>query len=120
MRKFYEVCFRWNNNDSEEGTFTETTFANDEDDAEKIVATSMAHSSDSGINADDPDALARYVAEASDRLEYVTDLQLSIPHHIESVFFDELYPDGKRRQLNMEALAELPGEHRDRVLAPAR
>ncbi|MBN3760893.1 hypothetical protein [Burkholderia sp. Ac-20365] len=115
MRNYYEVCIRWNDNDAEEGTFTESVFANDEDEASEAVATSMAGSS-SDVDNSNPDEVARFVEEALQRVSYVTNVVSSLPDDISSVFFDELFPDGVSRQINLDALAVLLSEHRDQII----
>ncbi|WP_321945344.1 hypothetical protein [Paraburkholderia sp. J10-1] len=120
MRKYWEVSIRWNDNNSEEGTFTESVFADDDVQAQRLVAESMACSDDSEIDPDDEGEFAEFVASALQRVDSVSEVGKSLPDDIESVFFDELFPDGQRRSINMNALAALLAEHRDRVLTPAR
>lgn len=116
MRKYYTVCIRWNDNDSEEGTFTESTHADSEDQAIRLIAESMSQSSSAEIDQDDEDEVRAFVSSAIDRVEYCDLVNASIPDDLRNVFFDELFPDGNLRQLDMKGLAKLLAENRERVL----
>jgi len=118
MRTCWEISIRWSDIDREQGLFTESAFCETQKEGIQDVAESMAQSAPD-LNLGDKAAVDRFVERAISRVESVTDTSAQLPFDIGNVFCDELFPDGRHRQIDMNALAALLAEHRESVLKPA-
>lgn len=118
MRKCWEISIRWSDIDRQQGLFTDSAFCTTQEDAIRGVAESMAQSAPD-LDPNDNAAIDRFVERAVERVESVTDTSAQLPFDIGNVFCDELFPDGCRRDIDMNALAALLSEHRDSVLKRA-
>lgn len=118
MKNLWNVMLPWawnGNPNDEEGTYTTTVEGADEDEAKRRAAEEMADSGEKEF-VDDEDR-AKYIATRLTGWGDVYPQQAQLRQDLASVFEDELFPDGVRRNLNLEALGKLLAEHRAVLVA---
>lgn len=117
MKNLWNVMlpWAWNCNPAdEESTYSTTVEAVDEDAAKLAAATEMADSDEKEFMDDDD--RAKYIRSRVAGWGDVYPQQAQLRQDLASVFEDELFPDGVRREINLEALGRLLAEHRAALL----
>ena len=111
----------WSGDADDEGTYSTAVGAADCEAAVRAAAEEMADSGSKHFG-DDPEGddfkeeRQRYV---DSRCEGWADAYLAVSQleqDLAAVFADELFPNGVRREIDLEALGRLIGSHRDYVL----
>lgn len=119
MKALWNVMLPWawnGNPNDEEGTYSTTVPGDDEDDAKLNAAIEMADSGEKTMLGDED--RQRYIESRVNGWGDVYPQQDRLSLDLASVFEDELFPDGCRKTINLEALGVLLSVHRAAVLSP--
>ncbi len=114
----FSVTLPWNPSDADEGTYATTVWADNCDEAVRLVAEEMAEHPDGGCGTDEE--RAEYVKLLIADGGYVVEVAKELVQNMQVVFEKQLFPDGCIRQLNLDVLSQLLEENRDRLVIQAQ
>ena len=118
MKNLWNVMLPWARNgdaSDEEGTYSTTVEGDDEDGAKLNAAIEMADSGEKEF-CDEEDRQS-YIDSRVAGWADVYPQQQQLRQDLSSTFFDELFPDGVCREINLQALAKLLSENRNTIVA---
>lgn len=113
MQDLFNVTAPWNPDNDEEGVYTTTVKAGNEDEAKRLCAEEMA------------DSLT--FSSSAERQEWIDDIVNSgfidayptseeLKNGLRALYGEELFPDGVHLDIDLHALGKLLSENRDRLL----
>lgn len=114
--QFFNVTMPWdvNGDPDSEGTYTTTVRAADQDQAKRLCAEEMGASGQREFDSDSDredyiDAIAENWADV-----YPTAEQLQ--QDMATIYGEQLFPDGVKREINLEALGQVLAQNRELVI----
>lgn len=113
--QFFNVTMPYNSDDIDgEGTYSTTVRAADTDHAKRLCATEMA---DSGQREFDSDSdREAYIDEHAEGWADVYPTIDQLTQDMSTVFADQLFPDGVKREINLEVLGQILAQNRELVI----
>lgn len=117
MKNLWNVQMPWawsGDASDEEGTYTTTVEADDEDAARRAAAIEMADSGEKEFSG--AEERQRYIDSRASGWADVYRSQDQLAQDLSALFADELFPDGIVRQVNFKALAGLLAANRDELV----
>ena len=113
MRKLWHVILPWSwdgEASDEEGTYSTTVEGADEGEALRKAAEEMADSNEKDFDGDDE--RESYIESRIEGWSDVTNVADQLASDFAEIFAEELFPDGRCRAVNLQALAKLVQENR--------
>lgn len=108
------VTLPWNEDNPEEGEYGTTVMAVDDKEAVLLAAQEMAETVEKEFDSDsDRDTFIQTLVRHGG---FVVDAMDDLKYNLGVVFGGQLFPDGVRRAIDHNALAQVLAEHRDQIV----